>query len=1137
MTNLTSRIIKRTVPAVLTALALLCLFTSTAFAQSETGSVSGTITDPTGAVVPNAKVTIKNNATNASRQTTSGESGVYTVTNLQPADYTVIVDAPGFSSSRVGVKVAVGTSAGLDIKLSVGQTGTTVDITEAAVTVNTETQSLTQVINSQQVVELPTLSRDPYALVATVGNVSGNTPDGKGVGFAINGQRAASTNVLLDGTANNDEFGAGVGQHVPLDSVQEFSVITNNFTAEFGRATGGIVNVVTKSGTNSLHGTAYEFNRLSKLASNDFNSNANGLPRAVFTRNQFGYSAGGPAIKDKLFFFSSTEWTRVRSQSNIVGYIPDPALLSATSANTQAYFSTYGKVAPGVTTLGVVTKANLPSVNFCAGLPAGNKCATLSPTLPLFDRIAYNVPNDAGGGLPQNSYSTVNRVDYVLSDKTQMYFRYALSNEIDQSGTVSNSPYSGYNTPNTQYNNSAVYSLTKSFSAAFVSQTKVDFNRFNNQQPFSSTYGPVPTLYMTSSGTVALPGGNIYYPGYNPLTPGNGIPFGGPQNFIQIYEDLSLVKGRHQFRFGGSYTYLRDNRTFGAYETAGEYLGTSIPKSFENLLQGNVNSFQVAVNPQGKYPCGSAGTVPACTLTLPVGLPNFSRSNRYHDFALYGQDAWKVTSRLTLNLGVRWEVFGTQHNKNGNLDSNYYLGTGSSIQQRFSTGQLQNAPNSPIGKLWKTAYGNVGPRLGVAYDVFGDGKTSLRAGYGIAYERNFGNVTFNIIQNPPNYATISVTSGVDFPVIPISVSNLGPLAGSTGTKALPKVTLRAVDPNIKTAYAHLMSASLEHNFHDRVLAAIEYSGSVGENQYGIANFNRVGFGNFYLGVPCTPGTDGDPGNCTSRLNPYQYGSINFRTNGGSSTYNALNLRADVRGAHGVNARLTYTWSHAIDDLSDTFSSGGVANLGWLDPFHPELDKGNSYFDIRQRFTAAGTWDFGWKGSTGVAKRVLDGWTLAPIVSVQSGSPFSIYDCTDAFTACPYASAITNVPAGGTPLTATSTPNTYTYFDFTKYFLGTSKTGASYFDPKTGISDVGKFPSNMVGRNRFIGPGAFNFDLGIYKTVAITERYNLQFRAEGFNFLNHPNLLNPGEQDVSAGDTATTGYGGRRFFQLALKLRF
>jgi outer membrane receptor protein involved in Fe transport len=1115
---------------VLLALSLSSLATGIALAQSETGTITGTVSDPAGAVVPNAKVTVRNAATNASRLTTTGSSGVYTITNLQPANYTVSVEAPGFSTSQTAVNVTVGGRSGLDIKLTIGQVGTTVEISELAVAVNTETQTLSQVIGSQQIVELPTLSRDPYALVATAGNVSGNTPDGRGVGFAINGQRAASTNVLLDGAANNDEFGAGVGQHVPLDSVQEFSILTNNFTAEFGRATGGIVNVVTKSGTNELHGTAYDFNRLSRLASNSFDSNANGLPRQVFTRNQFGYSLGGAAVKNKLFFFSSTEWTRIRSAANIIGYVPDAALLAQTAPNTQAFFSTYGKLAPGVTQLGVVTKANLPTVNWCSGLAAGNKCSSLGANAPLFDRIAYNVPQDSGGGVPQNTYSTVERVDYNLSDKTQMYFRFALSGEVDQDGSVSNSPYSGFNTPNTQHNSSSVFSLTKSFSSSLVSQTKVDFNRFNNQQPFSSTYGPVPTLYMESSGNVTIPGGSIYLPGYNPLTPGSGIPFGGPQNFLQLYEDVSWVKGRHQFRFGGSYNYLRDNRTFGAYETAGDYLGTSLSKAFENLLQGKLNSFTVAVNPQGKYPCGAAGTVPSCTLALPIGAPNFSRSNRYNDYSLYGQDAWKVTSRLTLNLGLRWEVFGTQHNKNPNLDSNYYLGSGSTLAQQITGGQLQNAPNSPIGKLWVTNMGNFGPRIGIAFDVFGDGKTSLRAGYGIAYERNFGNVTFNIIQNPPNYASVSVTAGVDFPSIPISNDNLGPLAGSSGTKALPKVTLRAVNPNLKTAYAHLISASLEHTFGQRILGAVEYSGSLGENQYGIANYNRPGFGNYYNGTACKPGTDGDPGNCTQRLNPYQYGNINFRTNGGNSIYNAMTVRADIRGDHGVNARLTYTWSHATDDLSDTFSSN-VANLGWLDAFNPTLDKGNSFFDIRQRFTVAGTWDFGYTKGSPAMKKLLGGWTLAPIITVSAGSPFSIYDCTNAFTVCPYAFATKNVPVGGDPITATSTPNSYNYLNLDKYF------SSAFYDPRTGISDLGKFPSNMVGRNRFVGPGSFNFDLGIYKNIAITERFNLQLRGEGYNFLNHPNLQNPGYQDVSNGGFATTSYAGRRFFQLALKLKF
>ena len=408
-------------------------------------------------------------------------------------------------------------------------------------------------------------------------------------------------------------------------------------------------------------------------------------------------------------------------------------------------------------------------------------CASLPSNLPIWQKLAYAYPSDSGGGLPQNTWMTNNKVDYNMSDKTQMFVRYSLFSEYDFLGTNSNSPYAGFDSNNTQYNNSVVYSLTHTFTPSFVSQTKVDFNRFNNQQPFSDTWANVPTLYLgKTNGATTMLGTNVGLPGYLPYSPGNAIPFGGPQNFVQLYEDLSWIKGKHQIRFGGSYTYLRDNRTFGAYQGAVEINGTSTPKGMENFLAGNLYQFSAAVDPQGKYPCGADGATPDCTVNLPVGQPNFSRSNRYHDYALYVQDAWKISSRITLNLGLRWEVFGTQHNKNAQLDSNYYLGTGSSQFDQLANGQLMLAPDSPIGKLWNTDYNNFGPRIGVAWDIFGDGSTSLRGGYGMGFERNFGNVTFNVIQNPPNYAVLNLVGGVDLPVIPVSVDNAGPLAGNVG---------------------------------------------------------------------------------------------------------------------------------------------------------------------------------------------------------------------------------------------------------------------------------------------------------------------------------------------------------------------
>lgn len=1124
--------------ALLSALLSITLLCLPVIGQTETGQITGTVQDATGAVVPNATVTVRNVATGATRTTTTSDSGVYTVTNLLPGTYQVTIASGGFANWSRRVDVTIGSRTGADATLEVGTTGTEVQVTDAVATVNTETQTIGAVISTQQILELPTITRDPYSLVGTVGNVSAGDPSARGVGYAINGLRSASTNVLLDGVSNNDEFGAVVGQTVPLDSVQEFSVLTNNFTAEYGRASAGIVNVATKSGTNDFHGTAYEFNRLSHLASNDFDNNANGVPKPVFTRNQFGYSIGGPAVKNKLFFFNNTEWIRVRSQATSTVYVPTPQLISAAAPATQAVFSAFGQLRSGIVPLGTFTRAQLQAAGFdpCKGAPAGGKCLGLATSTPLFQRLSYNFPSDSGGGLPQDTYMTVGRVDFNASDKTQMYFRYALFNENAFPGTNVSSPYQGFDAGSTNVDNAALFSIVRTISPTIVSQSKVSFNRLNNQQPLG-TAPSVPTYFLGSpSVATSLLGNNVALPGYAPYTPGNSIPFGGPQNYIEATEDMSWVKGSHSLRFGGTYRYLRDNRTFGAYEEAVEVYGKNFGQGMENFLLGNLYQFQAAVNPQGKYPCGATVT-PDCTLTLPVGQPNFSRSNRYNDFGLYVQDSWKASSRLTLNLGVRWEYFGTQHNKNSALDSNFYLGNSGTRIQQIAAGTVVTVPNSPIKELWKPQWHDFAPRLGFAWDVFGDGRTSFRGGYGIGYERNFGNVTFNIIQNPPNYAVLSLFGGQDLPVIPVSTSNAGPLAGNTGSKALGKVSLRAVDPNIKTAYAHFYSAALEHKLADSVVVAAEYSGSYGVNQYGIANVNRTGSANYYEGVPCTPGTDGSYGTCTNRLVATQFSNINFRTNGGYSNYNGMNLRMDVRNIHnsGISLRSNYTWSHAIDTLSDTFSSSGnQANLGWLDPFHPELDKGDAYFDVRHRFTFAGTWDIGGsRYQNGWMKNILGGWRFSPIFVANTGYPYSLYDCTNAGQVCPYAMFTTKVSRGvPSTITPTSTPNHYIYLNVA------GKADSSFFNPKIGVSDYGPFPANMIGRNAFRGPGAWNLDLGTAKIFRFGERANIEFRGEAYNLFNHPNLVaNTGDNDVSSIDFVSASFTGRRQLQLAVKLNF
>jgi hypothetical protein len=272
-------------------------------------------------------------------------------------------------------------------------------------------------------------------------------------------------------------------------------------------------------------------------------------------------------------------------------------------------------------------------------------------------------------------------------------------------------------------------------------------------------------------------------------------------------------------------------------------------------VSGQLRSFTVAAFPQLKFPCntdpatGVRIVTPECTLQTPLTSPNFSRSNRYHEWAVYFNDSWKVRPRLTVNLGLRYEYYGTQHSADQSLDSNFYFGQGSTMFERIANGKIMLAKDSPIGKLWSVDPNNFAPRVGIAWDVFGNGSTSLRGGYGMAYERNFGNVTFNVIQNPPNNATVAITAGADVPAgtLPITPNNLGPLAGSGISKSFPAVSLRAVDPDIVNAYAHFWSVAFERQLTSTTVASVEYSGSAGRNLYSISNINRAGTG--FVGGP------------------------------------------------------------------------------------------------------------------------------------------------------------------------------------------------------------------------------------------------------------------------------------------------
>jgi Carboxypeptidase regulatory-like domain len=447
---------------VLLLFAFIAGFSGTVSAQVDTGSISGTVRDSSAAVIAGATVVATNVATAVERTVQSGSIGQFTLQGLPPGNYKLRVTTPSFKTFETTVEVTVGGSLTVNPQLEVGASSVVVEVTAGAgPEVNTQTQELSQLVNSNQLTQLPSLTRNPYDFIVLSGNVSsgdnsnsssptassnsGQNLTNRGAGYSINGQRESGTEILLDGVENIGIFSVLIGQPVPSDSIQEFSVITSNFGAEYGRASGGVVNVDTRPGTNNYHGSAFEYNRLSAYTANTFANDVNGLPKGTYTRNQFGYNIGGPILKNKLFASFSEEFTRVRSSSSQTEEVVDPAFIGMLPANIQSYFGQFGTGVVGSS--GKVTTAGQLAGTTAApnGFPLLNGVTAVPASTPVFDTVNFNAPFDAGGGLPENTYNLLGRLDFNLSSKAQMFFRFARYSENDFAGSTFYSAYPQYN--------------------------------------------------------------------------------------------------------------------------------------------------------------------------------------------------------------------------------------------------------------------------------------------------------------------------------------------------------------------------------------------------------------------------------------------------------------------------------------------------------------------------------------------------------------------------------------------------------------------------------------------------------------------------------------------------------------------
>ena len=1098
----------------LVTIALLALASAT-LAQSTSGNIRGQIVDPKGSVVAGASVTLRNKATGAERTAVSNADGNYAFPIVQPGDYAVTVMAGGFNKTSVDVRVAVALDSTADIALQLqGATAIVEVVGDSAISVQTESPQLSTSITSKQLANLPTIDRNPYGFIGLTPGASSSN-EGRGAGVAINGSRSSAGNFILDGGENNDTFVAGIAQSVPLDAVQEYTIQTNNYTAEYGRNAGFIANVATKGGSNEFHGTGYIYNRNSRLAANSFDNNAKGLKRGNYNRNQYGFSFGGPVIKDKLHFFAAIEPTHVRSVAPVPFFVVTPQLLAISAPGTQAIFTRFPLPTSGFTSSPAVNRTLCQFPLVVAIDPATMTTRCQNPTtllftdrvsVPSFREVAVLGPTDAGGGSPQNQITSSFRVDYNVSDKTQFFGRYAYQN-IDQSGRFAGtrSYVSALNQANTQRNQNMLVNLTHTFSSNFITESRLVYNRI---------LGPINPLTPANP---TLPG--FVFLAESASLPAGASSFGGPQNVYQLFQTANWITGNHNVKFGGQYVQIRDNRSFGAYETA-EAAFTNA----QGFVNGILSRYTIAVNPQGRFP--------GQTINPPIGPPSFTRHFRYNELGVFIQDTWKVTSRLTLTPGLRWEYFGVLHStgKERPLDANFYLGSGSTFAARVASGafrRTQDQTGNLKNRFYRPDYKDFGPRFGAAYDLTGNGKTVIRGGVGYFYDRNFGNVVFNAIQNPPNYATVRITN---VPVTAALVSNqYAPFGG--GAVTLRASSARYLSESLKTAYTIAYNVTFEHELNSKLVVGASYVGSTGKRLYSLNNVNRLDSIGLINPSALNPICLADA-SC-GRLNTSAT-SINERGNGNSSRYNALQVRLDSRFIDrlGVQFGFNYTLSKSTDNGSSFFGDdaiNGFIGFGATDPFNfNTADKGPSDFDARHRFVGNFAYELPFfKDKSGIAKALLHGFTISGVIQGQTGAPYGVFDV---FNTEETVENTRPILRGSLPVATlrpdAQLPNTFLVLPLP--FCATA-TSTNCF---TNGTTVNRVEPGTLARSPFRRPGTRFADFAILKDFAFPtvfghEGVKFQIRTDLFNAFNHSNLyVNVGTNEINTQSFFPTATGAQ-----------
>ena len=1182
-----------------------------AAAQVQNGVITGVVVDPSGAAIHNASVLVRNSNTGYEIHLRSNDLGVYIAQELNAGVYVLRVEAPGFKTSQASdLLLNAGTVLRVDFKLSLGEISETIEVSGAATSVNTENSRLSQTVGSVQIANLPLNGRNVYDLIqyapgAT--NVRGLLFE-NGANTVVNGVRENFNGFLMNGSANKGLSGGPVNQPIQ-DSVQEFQVLTLNNSAEFGNSAGAITNLITKSGTNQLHGSAWEYVRNDVLDANPFFANHLADPaerkKSPLRLNQFGGTLGGPVKKDKLFFFAAYQGDRFLTSSPGPIQAESPQFRSAAIAafpdsiaalmyknfppSTQgtplmtlrdyvtgpdgpfsgsgfSSFADYlcpatldpGGFDPSAASmlsarfaqLFGVEQADIDQMNQVGngGCPGGSPFA--APSSGAFNRDDPFLVNVLGLGRSQLSENLFDgneaslRLDYTPGQNNRFFAQFNWARAKDRFAGNGDLPR-GFTNPSRTTTPNLQFSFIHTFSSTLLNEFRAGYTGSRNSI----------TVDLPGVPSIGLDDGTVGFGSYN----------GYPQTFrenIYSYSDMvSIAHGRHNLKVGGELHRNLENSDFN--------VGRPSYYFFDPLF------FAI----DAPY-TESAGVDPGFVSKTPAELASSIRHWRNWEVSAYVQDDWKLSRRLTVNLGLRYDLF-TRHTELDGLATTFLKGPGRSLIDNITTGagQIKDASEpcpgnpratlagacgpggfAPAKNLGAGDHNNLGPRVGFAWDVLGDGKTSLRGGFAISYESTLYNPLSNTRWNPPYYSLDGVAN---FLVGDVNHVVYGPVGGGiptflgpappgqhagVGVQAtgnisgwdpanphLADLTAIVFPEGIRDPYVENWFLGVQHEVRSGILVELNYVGTAGRKLFRAEAVNRVPGARLPEGTCVTDNFDRklcsqvdtatDPNgfviNPVGRLNP-NYGFLRVWENAGNSIYHGLQLSVKKQLSWGLQINGNYTWSHAIDSGSG-WHSGSVTANGFsagdavtTDVTMPGLDRGNSTFDIRHRLTFNYVWELPlFRRKHGFFGAVLAGWQWNGIWSFQSGAHWSPYQ------GGPNARPIFEDFGTGACEPATFDPtrcfNVGSDYNLDGVANDRPNALANHVNAtKTQWADGFNLPEGFftapclgcvgnLGRNTFVGPGYWAVDTSIFKNFRFSERFHLQFRVEAFNVLNHTNF--------------------------------